>query len=103
VKVGVVATVQIAMLAGLGAVYLASKDRSSWITGSALAFMCLAVVAVFCGAMALVPRVKGLKTSLLFFGRVAAMRAEDYAATGAAQIWRVTNRPPRKSIEARIR
>jgi Family of unknown function (DUF5706) len=82
VKVAVVITIQIAMLAGLGAVFTtaAGAHKGAWAVSSAVAFLLLATIAVFCAAMVLVPRRRGPAVSLLFFGRVADMSSADYSA-----------------------
>ena len=79
VKVGVVVTIQIAMLTGLGAVFAAASKKSSWALGSCTACVLLAAVAIFCAAMAVVPRTGGPDNSLLFFGRVQAFSELDYS------------------------
>lgn len=84
VKVGVVATIELAMIAGLGAMYMEAQQRSSWIVGSSVSFGICAVATLFCAGMALVPRVKGHSSSLIFFARVAALSAADYAVRLAA-------------------
>jgi hypothetical protein len=86
VKIGVLATIELAMVAGLGAIYMEAEQRSAWIVGSTVAFGLSAVATLFCAGIALTPRVKGPATSLIFFGRVAALSAADYAVKlGSAQ------------------
>ncbi|MDZ4075699.1 MAG: DUF5706 domain-containing protein [Hylemonella sp.] len=84
VKVGVVATIELAMVAGLGAIYMEAHQRSSWIVGSSMAFGICAVVTLFCAGMVLMPRVKGPSRSLVFFARIAALSAADYITRLAA-------------------
>lgn len=85
VKIGVLA-IELAMVAGLGAIYMEAEQRSAWIVGSTVAFGLSAVATLFCAGIALTPRVKGPATSLIFFGRVAALSAADYAVKlGSAQ------------------
>jgi hypothetical protein len=85
VKVAAVITTQIAMLAGLGAVFTAAAGahKGAWAVGSAVAFMLFAAIAVLCSGMALIPRRRGPAKSLLFFGRVADMSNADYSAAFA--------------------
>lgn len=79
VKVGVVVTIQIAMLAGLGAAFAAASKKSSWALGSCTACVLLAAVAIFCAAMAVIPRTGGPDQSLLFFGKVQDLNEPDYS------------------------
>lgn len=53
VKVGVVATIDLAMIAGLAAIYMEAQQRSSWIVGSSVSFGICAVATLFCAGMAL--------------------------------------------------
>ncbi len=78
VKVGVVVTIQVAMLAGLGAAFAAATKKSTWALGSCTACVILAAVAIGCAAMALKPRIGGPDRSLLFFGKVRALSGPDY-------------------------
>lgn len=84
VKVGVVVTIQVAMLGGLGAALSAASKKSSWAFGSAIACTLIAAIAIFCAAMAAYPRVRGPAKSMLFFGKVAKMGAADYSHLFAA-------------------
>lgn len=78
VKVGVVITIQVAMLAGLGAAFAAAATKSTWAFGSTIACVLLAAVAIFCAAMAVKPRTSGPASSLLFFGKVRALSEPDF-------------------------
>lgn len=79
VKVGVVVTIQVAMLAGLGAAFAAATKKSTWALGSCTACVILAAVAIGCAAMAVKPRTGGPDRSLLFFGKVRGLTEPDYA------------------------
>jgi hypothetical protein len=79
VKVGVVVTIQVAMLAGLGAAFAAATKKSPWALGSCTACVLLAAVAIICAAMAVKPRTDGPASSLLFFGKVRGLSEPDYA------------------------
>lgn len=79
VKVGVVVTIQVAMLAGLGAAFAAAMKKSPWALGSCTACVLLAAVAIICAAMAVKPRSDGPASSLLFFGKVGGLSEPDYA------------------------
>lgn len=78
VKVGVVVTIQVAMLAGLGAAFAVATKKSTWALGSCAACVILAAVAIGCAAMAVKPRIGGPATSLLFFGKVRGLSEPDY-------------------------
>lgn len=77
VKVGVVVSIQIAMLAGLGAAFAATPTKSPWAIGSATICAIFGVISLACAAMAVYPRVKG-PGSLFFFGKIAAYTQADY-------------------------
>jgi hypothetical protein len=79
VKVGIVTTIDIAMLAGLGALYTGAAHKTGWVIGIAVAFAVLAVVALFCAAVAISPRLQGPSKSMLYFGAIAAGASADYA------------------------
>lgn len=78
VKVGVVVTIQVAMLAGLGAAFSAATKKSTWALGSTTACVLLAAVAIICAAMAVRPRTAGPASSLLFFGKVQELSEPDF-------------------------
>lgn len=78
VKVGVVVTIQVAMLAGLGAAFAAATKKSTWALGSTTACVLLAAVAISCAAMAVKPRISGPASSLLFFGKVRVLSEPDF-------------------------
>ena len=77
-KVGVVVTLHVAMLGGLGAAYTAAVAKSSWVNGMAAAYAILALLSLICAAMALWPRTDGPKNSMIYFGCVVKGRCEDY-------------------------
>lgn len=77
-KVGVVVTLHVAMLGGLGAAYTAAAAKSSWVNGMATAYAILALISLICAAMALWPRTDGPKNSMIYFGCVVKGRCEDY-------------------------
>ena len=79
VKVAVVVTVLIAMLAGLGAVYMGVPKKSAWAIGSTGACVFMATVAMWCAAMALKPNLSGPSSSLLYFGKISAFAEPDYS------------------------
>lgn len=77
-KVGVVVTLHVAMLGGLGAAYTAAAAKSSWVNVTATAYAILALASLICAAMALWPRTVGPKNSMIYFGCVVKGRCEDY-------------------------
>lgn len=78
VKVGVLCTVDTGMLGALGAMFFAEQHRTPWLVLLALlASGCLAA-ALACAAGALLPRVNGPNSSLLFFGCVTRLSAIEY-------------------------
>jgi hypothetical protein len=78
IKVGVVVTIDIAMMGGLAAAYSTATSRTQWAYGSTVVSAALAVVAMACAAMSVKPRLDGPNHSLLYFGRVSAMPRADY-------------------------
>lgn len=78
VKVAALVSIQVAMLAGLGAVYLAAEERSTVAWLATWACGLLATIAVFCAAMAVDPQTDGPFRSLIFFGRIEELECEDY-------------------------
>lgn len=78
VKVGVIVTINVAMLGGLAAAYSSVATRTSWQVLLSLLATALCSVAVYCSALAIVPRLSGPVNSLLFFGRIAAEAEADY-------------------------
>lgn len=77
-KVGVVVTLHVAMLGGLGAAYTAATAKSAWVNGMAGMYALLALASLVCAAMALWPRTDGPKSSMVYFGCIAKGRCEDY-------------------------
>lgn len=71
VKVGVIATLQIALLGGLGVAYSTATARSPWAVGFSVFCAVADVASLICASMAIVPRMRGPKASLVFFGRIA--------------------------------
>lgn len=84
VKVGVVVTLQVAMLGGLGAAFSVATKKSTWAYGSAVACVIAAVVALFCAALAVYPNTRGPNSSLFFFAKIAGMAEADYSVKFAA-------------------
>lgn len=78
-KVGVVVSLHVAMLGGLGAAYTAATAvKSPWVNWMACGYTILAVLSLICAAMALWPRTDGPKSSMVYFGCIAKGRCEDY-------------------------
>lgn len=81
VKVGVIVALDTAMLAGLGTAFgAASKsDREGWVMLFAVIATACLVIGLFSAAMTVLPRVTGPVNSLVFFGRVGALKSSDFA------------------------
>lgn len=78
VKVGVMVAIDTAMLGALGAAFSAEKNHSAWsMVWLILASLCLAAALIYC-AIALLPRVNGPVSSLLFFGPISKLSSADY-------------------------
>jgi len=82
VKVGVIVAIDTALLGGLATAFATSDCTAR--TGYAYFFILVAaaatVLGLVCAAMSVLPRLKGPKDSLLFFGRIAAQDATSYGA-----------------------
>lgn len=80
VKVGVVVAIDTALMGGLAAAFGASdlSARTAWTYLWCLGSAGMAVLGIFCAAMAVLPRTNGPKTSLLFFGRILELGAAEY-------------------------
>jgi hypothetical protein len=78
IKVGVVVTLDIAMLGGLATAFNSVASKTCWIylfSGSAGV---LSAIALLCAACSVLPRLDGPRKSLLFFGRIREMPRADY-------------------------
>lgn len=81
IKIGIVATTNIAMLGGLAAAFSGAATKTCLIyTSSGLAAI-FSVAGIACAAFSLLPRLNGPDRSLLYFGRVAAVGRADYVAS----------------------
>jgi hypothetical protein len=80
VKVGVVVAINTAVLAALAAAFGAAQlhDRTPWAYLFTLSAAGASSLAIFCAAMAVMPRLKG-PDSLLFFGTIGQHKLPDYA------------------------
>lgn len=80
VKVGVIVALDTALLGGLAAAFSSAEkaDRTAWPYLFSLTSTGAVVIALFCAAMAVLPRTRGPKQSLLFFGPVAGLDAATY-------------------------
>jgi hypothetical protein len=85
VKVGVVVSLHVAMLGGLGAAYSVASSKSTWVNIMAFGYVLCALFALVCAALALWPRTRGPIQSLIFFVRVAEIRCEDYVDAFCSQ------------------
>lgn len=82
VKVGVIVTIDMAMLGGLAAAFstLKSGERTASVCLGTLIAAVPITIAILCAAMSILPRVSGPPHSFLFFGRIAQMDKADYSA-----------------------
>ncbi|MET3441373.1 hypothetical protein ABIC94_002131 [Variovorax paradoxus] len=80
VKVGVVVAIDTALIGGLAAAFSTSDldARTAWTYLWTLSAAGMAVLGIFCAAMAVLPRTNGPKSSLLFFGRVLELDLAEY-------------------------
>ncbi len=80
VKVGVIVAIDTAMLGALGAAFSAADGvaRTVWAWLLTIGAVVALGSALFCAAMAVLPRVSGPANSLLFFGRVGPCAEVDY-------------------------
>ncbi|WP_157654844.1 Pycsar system effector family protein [Burkholderia ubonensis] len=78
VKVGVVVSLNIAMLGGLSAAFGAAQQKPAISIASTLIAAALSFTALICCALCVFPRVDGPVRSLLFFGRIAKEHRFDY-------------------------
>ncbi|MCK9389757.1 MAG: DUF5706 domain-containing protein [Sulfuritalea sp.] len=80
VKVGVIVAIQTAMVGGLAAALGTTPQKTEWALGCAIvAFIC-AIGAFMCAAFAVFPRTDGPPKSLLYFGRICALKQSDYVS-----------------------
>jgi hypothetical protein len=81
VKVGVIVTIDMAMLGGLAAAFgnLKIAERTACIYLWALGGAVPIVIAIFCSGMSLLPRMDGPERSFLFFGRIAQLERVNYS------------------------
>lgn len=80
VKVGVAMALDTAMFGGLAAAYGASDQttRTAWATLALIAACAFLAVAVFCAAMAAIPRMLGPVQSNIYFARITENTVPDY-------------------------
>ena len=79
-KVAVVMALDAAIFAALATAFAAAKCPGAWAVALSLTATVLMIVAMGCAAACLMPRTNGPETSLLFFERVACIKAQDYVA-----------------------
>lgn len=79
-KVGIVVAIQAAMVGALAATYGSAKQPGGsalFLSGFALL---ISVVSLVCAALALFPKTDGPASSLIFFGKIAALTREEYVS-----------------------
>lgn len=82
VKVGVIVTIDMAMLGGLAAAFSTLKpgDRTTSVCLATLIAAVPIAIAIICAGISIHPRVGGPLHSFLFFGRIAQMDKVDYSS-----------------------
>lgn len=80
IKIGIVATIDIAMLGGLAAAFSEATTKTCLIYALASLAAVFSAAGIACAAFSLLPRLNGPDQSLLFFGRVASLKRADYVA-----------------------
>jgi hypothetical protein len=78
IKVGVVVTLNIALLGGLAAAFSGATSKCAWGEIFALIAGAASIAALVCAAAAVMPRLGGPTSSLLFFGRISSLPASDF-------------------------
>jgi hypothetical protein len=78
IKVGVVLAMNTAMLGGLAAAFGTALVHTTWAVVLTILAAGTSSAAVFCAAMAVMPRLAGPTKSLLFFGRIKELSAAEY-------------------------
>lgn len=78
IKVGVVVTLDIAMLGGLAAAFTAATTRAPLMYVFAIIAAALALIALGCAAYSVMPQLDGPQRSMLYFGRVKETPRADY-------------------------
>ena len=81
IKVGVIVTIDIAMLGGLATAFTTSDQtaHTAWAYLCTLSAAVTAAVAIFCAAMSVLPRVNGPAHSFIFFGRIVETDSATYS------------------------
>jgi hypothetical protein len=82
VKLGVAVTIDTALVGGLVAAVLASdaQSRSAWAYMAIISASGGLVFALFCAAMAAIPRMQGPVSSMIYFARISEKSEADYVA-----------------------
>lgn len=78
IKVGLVITLDIAMLGSIAGTFSASPTKTAWAYVMVISACCLAMIGLACAAYAVNPRLDGPPRSMLYFGRVSAIAEPDY-------------------------
>ena len=80
VKVGAAVAIDAALVGGLAAAFAASPpgSRTGWVLLSIVASLGSLVIAIYCAAMAAIPRMLGPIKSMIFFARIAEHKEPDY-------------------------
>ena len=79
IKVGAITAIDVAMLTALGAFFSVEPSKSPWAIFLGASAAGALLIALFCTAMVLFPRLKGgPKESLIFFSAITRMSRADY-------------------------
>ena len=78
IKIGIVLTIDFAMMGALAAAFSAATVKTTWIYFLVSISAIWAVFAVICSALSLAPRLDGPTQSLLYFGRIAEIPRGDF-------------------------
>lgn len=78
IKVGIVVTIDIAMLGGLAAAFSEVSTRTCWMYLFSILSASFAVVGFICAAFSVLPRLDGPERSFLYFGRIAGLQRAEY-------------------------
>ena len=90
VKVGAAVAIDTVLVGGLVAAFAASASgaRTGWVLLSIVTSLAALAVAIYCAALAAIPRMLGPVKSMIFFARIAEYQEPDYVS----QFLKVTER-----------
>ncbi|TQK10168.1 Pycsar system effector family protein [Herbaspirillum sp. SJZ107] len=80
VKLAVVIAIDTALLGGLAAAYSSATTHTHWTILLSVFSTLACSIAMFCVSMAVLPRLQGPSTSLLFFGKIRELDIDEYSS-----------------------